>query len=67
MTSLREEIYEELGNLSEFGEQESKTEIILKLIEERIDNLIQRALLTGEVLTDWPWNDALYKVKEILK
>ena len=38
--NLREEIYEELGNLAEFGEQESKTEIILKLIEKRIDELL---------------------------
>ena len=43
------------------------TEGVLKIFEKRIDNLVSRAALTLEPLNNSEWNDALYKVKEMLK
>jgi hypothetical protein len=71
--SLREEIFKELGNLAEFGQQESKTDIILRLLEKRIDT--QRAKLDEPItqensmfnLCPKCWNSALDAIKEMLK
>ena len=39
--TLRKEIWELLSNLSEFGEQDSATDSILKLFEQKIDERIK--------------------------
>lgn len=36
---LYQEIYEELGNLAEFGQQESATNKILKIFQKQIDSI----------------------------
>ena len=56
--SLREEIYELLGNLSEFGEQASTTSLVLQVIEKRIDSEINK-LQESKVLNPCRYDNVL--------
>lgn len=55
-TTLRQQIWELLGNLAEFGEQDSITDNILKLFEQKIDEKILNIDPAGMF-----WDDATAK------